>query len=158
MNHGIVCYFHLTGYRYMISEVISTKISKLIFSHPYSKFLATVKVGLAHYYPFRGGGSHFGLSGAVLFQVVPSLALSSCRLLLGCPPDLFPLLDCSSVQRIVHLLSFSPALCPAHFHFCFSMSSMMSDTFVLFLISEHATFLFSFEFNIFLSIALITLI
>ena len=31
--------------------------SKSTFSHPCSKFLATAKVGLAHYDSFRGGGS-----------------------------------------------------------------------------------------------------
>ena len=41
-----------------------------------------------------------------LIQVTPSfLAMSSCHLLLGRPLDLFPLLGCHSVQRLVHLLS-----------------------------------------------------
>ena len=42
----------------MISEAVTTKISKSTFSHPCSKFLATAKVGLAHYDSFCGGGSH----------------------------------------------------------------------------------------------------
>ena len=42
----------------MISEEVTTKISKSTFSHPCSKFLATAKVGLAHYDSFRGGGSY----------------------------------------------------------------------------------------------------
>ena len=42
----------------MISKVVTTKISHSTFSHPYSKFLATAKVGLAYYGSFRGGGSH----------------------------------------------------------------------------------------------------
>ena len=33
-------------------------MSKSIFSHPCNKFLATAKVGLAHYHSFRGGGSY----------------------------------------------------------------------------------------------------
>ena len=42
-----------------------------------------------------------------LFQVVPSfLVLSSCHFLRGRPLDLFPLLGCHSVQRLVHLLPF----------------------------------------------------
>ena len=46
-------------------------------------------------------------SVAFLIQVVPSfLVKSSCHLLLGHPLDLFPLLGCHSVQRLVHLLSF----------------------------------------------------
>ena len=45
--------------------------------------------------------------------------MSSCHLLLGRPLDLFPLLGCHSVQRLVHLLSFILAICPAHLHFCF---------------------------------------
>ena len=44
----------------------------------------------------------------VLFQVVPSfLAMLFCHLLLGHPLDLFPLLCCLSVQRLVHLLPFN---------------------------------------------------
>ena len=50
-----------------------------------------------------------------------SLAMSSCHLLLGRPLDLFPLLCCHSVQRLVHLVSFFLAICPAHFHFCFNV-------------------------------------
>ena len=47
-------------YRLKINEFLSSynKISKSTFSHPCSKFLATAKVGLAHYDSFRGGGSH----------------------------------------------------------------------------------------------------
>ena len=47
--------------------------------------------------------------------------MSSCHLLLGRPLDLFPLLGCHSVQRLVHLLSFILAICPARLHFCFSV-------------------------------------
>ena len=48
----------------------------------------------------------------LLFQVVPSfLVMSSCHSLLGRPLDLFPLLGCHSVQRLVH--------------FCFSVYSMI---------------------------------
>ena len=64
----------------------------------------------------------------------------SCYLLLGRPLDLFPLLGCHSVQHLVHLLFFILAICPAHIHFCFSVYSIMSITFVLFLISEHGNF------------------
>ena len=60
-------------------------------------------------------------SVAFLFPVVPSFfAVLSCHLLLGRPLDLFPLLCCHCVQRLVHLLSFILAICPAHFHVCFS--------------------------------------
>ena len=46
-----------------------------------------------------------------LFQVVPPIfAMSSCHLLHGRPLDLFPLLGCHSVQRLVHLLSFILAI------------------------------------------------
>ena len=60
--------------------------------------------------------SHCPLSVGFLLQVVPSfLAVSSCDLLLGRPLDLFHLLGCHSVQRLVHPLSFILAICPAHF-------------------------------------------
>ena len=92
---------------------------------------------------------------AFLIQVVPSFSvMSSCHLLLGRPLVLFPLLGCYSVHRLVHLLSFNLAIWPAHFHFCFSVYSMISMIFVLFLISEHGILSFSFRSNIFLSIAL----
>ena len=56
------------------------------------------------------------------FQVVPYfLVMSSCHLVHGRPLDLFPLLGCHSVQRMVHLLSFILAMCPAHLHFCVSV-------------------------------------
>ena len=80
--------------------------------------------------------------------------MSSCHLLLGRPLDLFRLLGCHSVHRLVHLLSFNLAIWPAHFHFCFSVYSMISMIFVLFLISAHGILSFSFRSNIFLSIAL----
>ena len=38
----------------MISEAVTTQISKLTFSHSCSKFLAIAKVGLAHYDSFLG--------------------------------------------------------------------------------------------------------
>ena len=80
---------------------------------------------------------HCFLSVAFLFQVVPSfLVMSSCHLLLGRPLDLFPLLGCHSVQRLVYPLSISLGICQASLHFCFSVYSMMSVIFVLFLISE----------------------
>ena len=80
--------------------------------------------------------------------------MSSCHLLLGRPLDLFHLLGCHSVQRLVHLLSFILATCAAHFHFCFSVHSMISIVFVIFLISEYGILSCSFRSNIFLSIAL----
>ena len=65
---------------------------------------------------------HRPLSVAFLFQVVPSFfALSFCHFLLGRPLDLFPLLGCHSVQRLVYLLSFTLAKCPVHLHFCFNV-------------------------------------
>ena len=94
-------------------------------------------------------------SVAFLIQVVPSLSvMSSCHLLLGRPLDLLPLLGCHSAHRFVHLLSSNLAVWPAHFHFCFSVYSMISMIFVLFLISEHGNLSFNFRSNIFLSIAL----
>ena len=42
----------------MISETVTTKISKSTCLHPCSKVLATAEVGLAHYDSFRGRGSH----------------------------------------------------------------------------------------------------
>ena len=95
------------------------------------------------------------LSVAFLIQVVPSfLVMSSCHLLLGRPFDLFPLLGCHSVQCLVHLLSFIFVICPAHLHFCFSVYSMMSIIFNLYLISEHGILSCSYRSYIFLSIAL----
>ena len=73
--------------------------------------------------------------------------MSSCHLLLGRPLDLFPLLGCHSMHRFVHLLSSSLAIWPAHFHFCFSVYSMISMIFVLFLISKHGILSFSFRSN-----------
>ena len=55
--------------------------------------------------------------------------MSSCCHLLGRPLDLFPLLGCHSVQRLVHLLSFILAICPARFHFCYSVHSIVSVVF-----------------------------
>ena len=81
--------------------------------------------------------------------------MSSCGLLLGRPLDVFPLLSCHSVQRLVYQLSFILAMCPAHIHFCFSVFSIMSFIFVLFLISENCILCSSLTFNIFLSIALL---
>ena len=105
--------------------------------------------------PSMSSKFHLRLSVAFLIQVVPSFSvMSSCHLLLGRPLDLFPLLGCHSVHRLVHLLSFNLAIWPAHFHFCFSVSSMILMIFVLFLISEHGILSFSFRSNIFLSIAL----
>ena len=78
----------------------------------------------------------------------------SCHLLLGRPLDLFPLLGCYSVQHLVRLVSLILALCLAHLHLCFSVYSIMSIIFVLFLISEHGILSCSFRFNIFLFIAL----
>ena len=109
-------------------------------------------------YPLLGVALHQCLplsSVAFLFQVVPSsLAMSSCHFLLGRPLDLFRLLGCHSVQRLVHLLSFILAICPTHLHFCFSVYSKMAVMFVLVLISEQGVISCSFRCNIFLSIAL----
>ena len=82
------------------------------------------------------------LSVVFLFQVVPSfIAMSFCHRLFGHPFDLFPLLGCNCVQRLVHLLSLILAIRPAHLHFCLSVYSMMSVIFVLFLVSEHSVYL-----------------
>ena len=84
----------------------------------------------------------------------PSCAKSSRHLLLGRPLDLFPLLGCHSVQRLVHLLSINLAICPVHLHFCLSVHSTMSIISVLFPISEHGFLSRSFKFNTFLFVAL----
>ena len=60
--------------------------------------------------------------------------MSSYHLLHVHPRDLLPFLGCHSVQRLVHLLSFILAICPAHLHFRFSVYSIMSNIFVLFVI------------------------
>ena len=59
---------------------------------------------------------------------LPLSVMSSCHLLLGRPLVLFPLLGCHSVHRFVHLLSFNLAIWPAHFHFCFSVYSIILMT------------------------------
>ena len=96
---------------------------------------------LGFVYPLQDVALHqcLPLSSACCFPVPggSSFLAMSCHLLLGRPLDLFPLLGCQSVQRLVHLLSFILAICPAHLHFCFSVYSMMSVIFVFFLISEH---------------------
>ena len=51
-------------------------------------------------------------------------------------------------QRLLHLLSFILAICPSHLHFCFSVYSVMSIIFVLFLISEHGILSCSFRPNL----------
>ena len=88
------------------------------------------------------------LSGSMRFP--PSL--SSRHLLLRPPPpppptlDLFPLFGCHSVQRLVHLLSFILAMCPAHLHFCFSVYSMRSI--ILFVSLSLNTVLYLVVFNL----------
>ena len=110
-----------------------------IWSHGFSPF--TFHLGFVH--PLQDVALHqcHPLSSvAFLIQVVPSFfAMSSCHLLPGHPLDLFPLLSCHSVGRLVHLSSSILAMCPAHFHFCFRVYSIMSIilNFVLFLIPEH---------------------
>ena len=74
--------------------------------------------------------------------------MSSGHLLLGRPLDLFPLLCCHSVHRLVQPPSFILAVCPTHFHFCFSVCSIMSIIFVLFLTSDHGISSCSLKFNI----------
>ena len=85
--------------------------------------------------------------GSVLlcYVVLPSSTWSS--------PLSLPSPGYHSVHRLVYLLSFILAICPAHLHFCFSVYSQTSVTFVLFLISEHGTLSCSFKFNMFLSTA-----
>ena len=75
-------------------------------------------------------------------------------LLLGRPFDLFPLLGCHSVQRLVHLLSFILAVFPAHFDFCSSVYSIVSVIFVLFLICGYGIFSCSFRCRVFLHCSL----
>ena len=116
-------------------------------------FTFTFHLGFVH--PLHIYVFHCLLSVAFLFQVVPSfLAMSSCHLLLGRPLDLFPLLGCHSVQRLVHLLSFIFDICPDHLHFCFSVYYVMSIIFVLLPISLHGILSCSFRPNISFSIAL----
>ena len=64
-----------------------------------------------------------GCSLLLCYVVLPYSAWS--------PLDLFPLLGCQSVQRLVHLLSFILAIWPANFHVCFSVYSMMLVIFVI---------------------------
>ena len=68
----------------------------------------------------------FPLSSVCCFPVPGgSLAtMSSCHRL----SDLFPLLGCHSVLRLVHLLPFILAVCPAHLHLCLSVYSTMSHS------------------------------
>ena len=98
---------------------------------------------------------HCYLSNDFLLLVVPSFfAMSSYQLLLDYPLDLLSLFGCHSVQHLVHMLSFILAVSSVHFHCCFSVYSIMSAIFVLFMISEHGTLSCSFKSKIFLSIAL----
>ena len=64
----------------MISEAVTTKISKSTFSHPCSKFLATAKVAMAHYHSFRGGGSPLDCSNEMYLGFV---VFCFCCLFLG---------------------------------------------------------------------------
>ena len=86
----------------------------------------------------------FNVSGGSLFLCYVIL-----HFLLNPPLDFFPLLACHSAQRLVHLLSCIPAICVAHFYFCFSVYSIMTVIFVLLLICEHGALSCSFIFNIF---------
>ena len=109
---------------------------------PYYPSVASLHLGAVH--PLQDVALHQGplLSSAQCCPapVAPSLFIvSSCRLLLGRPLGLFPLLGCHSVHLLVHLMSFILAICPAHFHSYFRMYSMTSAVIVLFLISEHGT-------------------
>ena len=133
-------------------KIIHCSFFKLSASHLISSRLCPSTAGCS---PPSMSSIFVCLLIAFLIQVVPSFSvMSSCHLLLGRPLDLFPLLGCHSVHRLVHLLSFNLAIWPAHFHFCFSVYSMISMIFVLFLISAHGILSFSFRSNIFLSIAL----
>ena len=78
---------------------------------------------------------------------VTPFAMSPCHSLHGRPLDLYPLLDCHSVQHLVYLLSVILATYPVHFHLCFSVYSITSIVLVLFLISEHGTVSYSFVSN-----------
>ena len=110
----------------------------------YLRYHLHLHLGAVH--PLQDVALHqcFPLSSvAFVFQVVHSfLAISSCHLLLGRPLDLFSLLGCHTVQRLVHL--FLLQFCPARFHFCFIVCSSKSIIFVLFLISEHGILSFLF--------------
>ena len=124
-----------------------TKLPRIDFS--------TFHLGLVH--PLQDVALHqYFLSVAFLFEVVASFpVMSSCRLLLGCPLDPFPLLGCHSVQCLVHLLSFILAIImsgPSPLLFlCVFYNASYPD---LFLISEHGILSCSLRPNIFLSIAL----
>ena len=73
-------------------------------------------------------------------SLLPCFVVLACHLLLGRPLDIFPPLDHHSVQCLIYLLPFILAVCPTHFHFCFSVCSIMSNIFVLFQISEHGVY------------------
>ena len=111
----------------------------------------TFQLGFVH--PLQDVSLHqcLPLSSVCCFPVPGGSLLpfmSSCCLLHGRPLDLFPLFDCHSVQRLVHLLSFILAICPAHLHFCFSVDSIMSLIFFSFLISEHGILSCGFRFRV----------
>ena len=94
-------------------------------------------------FPIPGG------SLLLCYVILPSSAWSSSRPL---PSPWLPL--CASLCPPIVLSSVAIYIWLAHFHFCFSVYSMISMIFVLFLISEHGILSFSFRSNIFLSIAL----
>ena len=85
--------------------------ARVLFTFHLSSF--TSHLGLVH--PLQDVALHqcLPLSSVCcfLFQVVLTFpVMSSCQLVLGRPLDLFPLLGCHSVQRLVHLLSFILAI------------------------------------------------
>ena len=71
-------------YRLKINDFFSSynQIPQSIASHPCSKFLATAKVGLAHCYSFRGGGSHLSLNNPSFLLLLLLLFFVFCFLLL----------------------------------------------------------------------------
>ena len=131
---------------------MSTETRNVIF---FFFSLFTFHLGCVH--PLQDVALHqcLPLPSVCCFPVPGGSLLPCCRLaILFCRPlDLFPLFGGHSVQCLVHLLSFILAICLAHFHFCFSMCSIMPIICVLLLISEHGTLSCSFKFNIFLSLS-----
>ena len=80
--------------------------------------------------------------------------MSSLHLFVGRTAVLNPFLGRQSVHRFVNLLSEYLAMCPAQFHFCFSVCLRTYVTPVFCLIVVHGTLSWSLMFSIFLSIDL----
>ena len=96
---------------------------------------------------------HLSLSFAILIHTAPCCpTMSSLQRRFGLLADLTPSV-CHSVLLIVHLLSFTRAMCPAHFHFLLVTYWTMSVTLVLCLMAMLRILSFSLTLSILLFIA-----